>query len=431
MPASTPSKSRQPTGLPVRVSILQKWDCWVFVPICFLLTLTRRLADLVRPIRSEGEIRSILFVKLAEQGSTVLAASAIRRAVARVGKENVYFAAFEENRFILDAMGLIPARNVMTVPTTSLFAMCSGTLRMLIRMRAIGFDAAVDMEFMARFSAAITYLSGARMRAGLHGYFHEGPYRGDLMTHRVLFNPYLHTSEMFQVLVEALERPAGAFPAFDLHVEAEDTLTPVFHPVPAEVAELDTILRPFMGATPRVPLILLNPNASDFLPLRRWPLERYCLLAQALLERYPDIHVAVTGLPSEEAASSALVQKVANVRCFSLAGKTTLRQLLVLYTRARVLVTNDSGPAHFAVLTPMHVVTLFGPESPRLFAARCARNRVVHAGIACSPCVNAYNNRQSACRDNLCMQAITVEDVLEQIVLAYSDSSAQTPPPKP
>jgi hypothetical protein len=33
------------------------------------------------------------------------------------------------------------------------------------------------------------------------------------------------------------------------------------------------------------------------------------------------------------------------------------------------------------------------------------------AGIACSPCANAYNNRQSVCRNNLCMQAITVDDV--------------------
>ena len=55
-------------------------------------------------------LRRILFVKLVEQGSSVLACSAIRRAVELVGRENVYFLVFEENRFILDAMGLIPLR---------------------------------------------------------------------------------------------------------------------------------------------------------------------------------------------------------------------------------------------------------------------------------------------------------------------------------
>ncbi len=394
------------------------------MPLCLLLTLARRLADFLRTDRSRGEIKNILFVKLAEQGSTVLAASALRRAVARVGKANVYFAAFEENRFILNVMELIPAENVLTVSTASLSAMCLGTLRMLARMRAIGFDVAIDMEFMARFSAAITYLSGARLRVGMHGYFNEGPYRGDLMTHRVLFNPHLHTSEMFQAMVEALDRPAGAFPTFNLKVSVAGSADPIFRPDPREVAELEEILRPFMGRDLAAPLILLNPNASDFLPLRRWPLDRYCLLAQAILESYPEAYIAITGLPSEEPTSAALVRKVGNARCFSLAGKTTLRQLFVLYTLARILVTNDSGPAHFAVLTPIQVVTLFGPESPKLFAARCARNRVIYAGIACSPCVNAYNNRQSACRDNLCMQAITVEEVFKEICVAYRASSA-------
>jgi ADP-heptose:LPS heptosyltransferase len=109
----------------------------------------------------------------------------------------------------------------------------------------------------------------------------------------------------------------------------------------------------------------------------------------------------------------------------SLAGKTTLRQVLVLYTRSEILVTNDSGPAHFASMTPVHVVTLFGPETPALFAARSPNTTVLWAGIACSPCVNAYNNRQSVCRNNLCMQAITVDDVFEKVTALY-DSRKST-----
>jgi ADP-heptose:LPS heptosyltransferase len=424
-------KSPRLDGLPVRVSVLQNLDRWVFVPVCFLLTLVRRLSNWVEPSRSTGPIRNCLFIKFAEQGSTVLAVSAIRHAIARVGRENVYFAAFDENRFILDAMELIPADNVLTVPTNSVLAMCAGTLRLLARTRAIGIDAAVDMEFMARFSAAVAYLSGARLRAGLHGYFREGPYRGNLMTHRVLFNPYLHTSEMFLALVEALERPEDSFPSFDFRPVSELLPEPLFRPSPDEVLELDAMLRPFMASNPDAPLILLNPNASDLLPLRRWPLERYRLLASVLLERYPEIQIALTGLPSEEPASMTLVQQIGSDRCFSLAGKTSLRQLLVLYSRARILVTNDSGPAHFALLTPVRVVTLFGPESPRLFASRSARNSVVYAGIACSPCVNAYNNRQSACSDNLCMQAITVDHVLHEIERAYFDSITRIPSESP
>ena len=239
------------------------------------------------------------------------------------------------------------------------------------------------------------------------------------MTQRVLFNAQLHTSEMFQAMVEALRFAPNQFPAFNLRVNLEAGNAPVFTPRGEEIEEVKRTLRSITGTEQIPPLILLNPNASDFLPLRRWPLKCYRELAHKLLEQFPEVHIAFTGLQSEAATSAALIREIGSSRCFSLAGKTTLRQLLVLYTLARVLVTNDSGPAHFATLTPIQVVTLFGPETSTLFAARSPRSRVLYAGIACSPCINALNNRQSACRNNLCMQAISVPDVLAAVSASY------------
>jgi ADP-heptose:LPS heptosyltransferase len=86
---------------------------------------------------------------------------------------------------------------------------------------------------------------------------------------------------------------------------------------------------------------------------------------------------------------------------------------------AEVLVTNDSGPAHFATLTPIDVVTLFGPETPHLFAARSPRNHVFWRGLACSPCVSAFNQRLSTCQDNVCMQQISVEAVYDKVCAIY------------
>ena len=135
--------------------------------------------------------------------------------------------------------------------------------------------------------------------------------------------------------------------------------------------------------------------------------------------RYADVGIVFTGAPSEAPSVEELVQQVGSSRCVSLAGRTTLRQLLVLYGLAEVLVTNDSGPAHFATLTPVDVVVLFGPETPALFAARSPRTHPLWAGLACSPCINAYNDRNSTCRDNLCMTEITVERVLDEVAKHY------------
>ena len=193
-----------------------------------------------------------------------------------------------------------------------------------------------------------------------------------------------------------------------------------FHPRPEEVDAVRGIIRQASGGRGAdAPLILLNANASDLLPLRRWEPGRYVELARRLLAEFPAACVVFTGAPGEAAAAELLVAKVSSERCFSLAGKTSLRQLLVLYTLSELLITNDSGPAHFASLTPAHVVTLFGPETPRLFAARTPRNVALYAGVACSPCVNAYNNRQSPCRNNVCMQQITVDQVFAAACETY------------
>jgi ADP-heptose:LPS heptosyltransferase len=410
--------------LPVGISTLQRADRWIGVPCCAILTVLRRIFQFAEP-PGPRQLRRILFVKFAEQGSTVLAYPAIRRAIDMVGRENVYFVVFEDNRFILDAMDVIPEENVIAIATHSLFGFTLSTLRSVHRVRKIRVDAVVDMEFLTRFSAILTFTTGAKSRVGFHTFFGDGPYRGDLMTHRLLYNPHLHTSQMFEAMVEALTRDPAVLPTFDFTPSANQPLAR-FRPSSSEVAEINTLLQRENPRIGSAPLLLLNPNASDLLPLRRWPPLRYVELARRLLERYPELFIAFTGAPTEAAPNNRLADEVGSDRVIRLAGKTTLRQLLALYTRSEILVTNDSGPAHFASLTPIRVVTLFGPETPALFAVRSPNATALWAGIACSPCVNAYNNRQSVCRDNLCMQAITVDDVFKEVIRIYDSLKTTT-----
>ena len=403
----------------IKTSTMRLADRWLGIPVCLTLTAVRRVIDYFDRTGPREPLRRILFVKLVEQGSSVLACAAIRRAVELVGRENVYFLVFEENRFILDAMGLISPENVIAIRTNGLIRAAIDALQVIRHIRALGINTAIDLEFFARSSAALVFLSGARYRVGFHAFDGEGPYRGDLFTHRLRFNPYLHTSQTFCMLVEALTVQSDRLPTFDLEPVLADDLPPPFRASPSEVDQARALLKETSPSSRFQPLILLNPNCSDLLPLRRWPTERYTELAQRLIHRYPEVHVAMTGGPNEGEAVAKIVEQVGSDRCFNLAGRTTLRQLLVIYELAEVLVTNDSGPAHFAALTPIDVVTLFGPENPRLFAARTVRNHVFWAGIACSPCVSALNGRTSPCKDNVCMQRIGVDRVLDEVCRIY------------
>jgi ADP-heptose:LPS heptosyltransferase len=401
---------------------LQWLDRRVGAPVCLLLTLVRRVGAVFGGGPPAVPVGSILFIKLAEQGSTVLAHDAVRRAVERVGRANVHFLVFEENRFIIDLIGLVPPENVFTVRTGSAWAMASSGARVLGRVRRRRFDACIDMEFFARFSAAIAYLTGARKRVGFHVFFGEGPYRGDLMTHRVLYNAHLHTSRTFTSLVLALDCEPAAFPTFGV-VPPEAPPPPAFVPGDGEKAAVGRMLAQ-AGVPPSARIVVLNANAGDLLPLRKWDPRNYGALASRLVAAFPEMWVAFSGSPEEAPAVEGIARAVGSARVACLAGRTTLRELVILFGLAEVLVTNDSGPAHFAALTGVDVVSLFGPETPLLFAAPGPRSHPLWAGIACSPCVNAFNNRQTACRDNVCMKSITVDQVFEAVSRIYRERTA-------
>lgn len=401
----------------MKPATIRRVDAWLGQPACFVLTLFLRSVRLLRgrPRHDPRPPRKILFIKMTEQGATVLAHAAVARAAAMVGRDNVYFWVFEENRPILDLMGLIPPQNVIAVRATGLVRFGLDVLSSLKQIRRLGMDATVDMEFFARASAILALLTGARRRCGLHRFEAEAPYRGDLLTHRLQWNPYLHTSVAYDVLVEALVHDPAECPMLKVPAAATVGPPPPFVPSGEEVAEVRSVLERAAGRPIDGPIVILNPNASDLLPLRKWPQERFADVARRVLAEFPDAFVAFSGAPAERQAVEALVKQVNSRRAFSLAGATSLRQLLVLYTLADVLVTNDSGPGHFASLTDIDTVVLFGPETPALYGPLGRGASVLYAHLACSPCVNALNHRFSPCRNNVCMQAITADDVLEKL----------------
>ena len=96
-------------------------DRWIGRPICLTLTALRRAGALFPHHKCPTAApRKILFIKLIEQGATVLAAPAIARAIELVGAGKVYFLVFEENRPILDLMDMLPRDNILSLRSTSI-----------------------------------------------------------------------------------------------------------------------------------------------------------------------------------------------------------------------------------------------------------------------------------------------------------------------
>jgi len=122
-------------------------------------------------------------------------------------------------------------------------------------------------------------------------------------------------------------------------------------------------------------LVLLNPNAGDLLPVRAWPVENYAALARRIIERFNAV-VIVIGLKGAALEDARILGHVGPERCIDFTGKTSFKDLFDLLNLADVLVTADGGPAHFAGLTAIKNIVLFGRRllrcMPRLASIRPA-----------------------------------------------------------
>ena len=161
-------------------------------------------------------------------------------------------------------------------------------------------------------------------------------------------------------------------------------------------------------------IILINPNASELLIQRRWPQENYTQLIKMILDNCSKAIVLITGDPREREEAGHLKEQVQDERCVNFAGKVKFAQLPLLYSISEFMVTNDSGPPHFAAVTDMPTFVIFGPETPALYGS-LGKTTPIYAGLACSPCVSAANHRKTACRDNVCLKIIKPSQVFEII----------------
>lgn len=405
----------------MQVDTMRAIDFWAGVPLTFLATRLVRLADWLRP-RRHRPLRRVLFIELSEMGSTILADPAMRKLQREAGVE-LFFLIFKKNRPSLELLRTIPEENIHTLREDSMTALSCDTLAFLAWVRQRRIDTVVDLELFSRFTALLTGLSGAARRVGFDAWTNEGLYRGGMLTHRVAYNPHLHIAKNFVALVNALLAAKPETP-YSKQVIGDDELTlPRVTVAEAARAAMRARLRERFPAYDPAwhHVVLFNANASDMLPLRRWPLDRYIALARRVLATHPRVLLVLTGAPGERAGLELIPQALAGApggeRCVNFAGLTSFADLPVLYSLAACMLSNDSGPAHFAAVTAMPTYVFFGPETPRLYGS-LGQTTPIYAGLACSPCVSAANHRKTPCDDNVCLQVITPEQVYDVLAPA-------------
>jgi lipopolysaccharide heptosyltransferase II len=385
---------------------VQRWiDRIIGSLICRMLSW---LPGARRTPPSDGEPQRILVILLSEMGSLVLARPMFERLKERYPAASLYALVFEQNREVLDLIGLVQGKHVLTVRNSSLPHLLQDSVIAILAMRRNGIDTVIDCELFSRISSIFSYLSGAALRVGFHRHTQEGLYRGSFINRPVLYNPYLHISRQFLNLAESLE--AEGFPLVKRQVNETLSLPELQlceHEVPAMSRRLSRDFPQISGKR----LIFVYPGGG-LLPIRAWPQDFFAELVDGLAAR--GYAVGIIGMKRDKEIAEKILTRCGHSDCVDLTGYTaTVRELMALFHLAALLITNDGGPGHFAAMTPIPSIIFYGPETPQLYGPLGSKAEVFYAGLSCSPCVTAYNHRKSPCDgNNVCLKAFLPETVL-------------------
>ncbi len=164
--------------------------------------------------------------------------------------------------------------------------------------------------------------------------------------------------------------------------------------------------------------IVLNPTNSHFgkrdhRTYRAWPLEHWRQLIRSLVADRSE-RVVIVGGKGEREYFRHLGPLPAAV--LSLAGQTRLDELVTVLSRAKAVVTTDTGPAHLAAAVNAPVVAIFGPSDDRKTGPYATPDNAVHilnARLDCSPC--SLTPRIKECPWNRCMHEVTPQQVLDKL----------------
>jgi len=249
-----------------------------------------------------------------------------------------------------------------------------GELKALFRdLKKENYDLVIDLQGLLR-SGIITAATGARIRIG----FKEAREGSRLFyTHKVEGGKDIHAVDRYLKIADFLGCDMSdvrfPFPSFD------STSSPILDPSSSE------------------DYALIVPGARW--RTKRWPPENFGEIASLL----PLKSIIVGGKADRDIADEIVA--FSKGKAISLAGKTTLKELVAVIRGARLVISNDSGPMHIAAALGIPVFAIFGPTDAVRTGPYGKRHRIIRQNISCAPCF------KTQCENMRCMKNLSVEKV--------------------
>jgi heptosyltransferase-2 len=268
-------------------------------------------------------------------------------------------------------------------------------LKLMKQIRAEKFDAAVLLS--NSFRAALT-CSLCKIPRRI-GYDRDG--RGVMLTDKLLPDRY---NGRF-LPISALKYYLSV--ADYLGCRTEDYHLELFTD-PQSEAEADGLLLRH-GLEKNSDFAVINPGAS-YGPTKCWPTEYFAEVGDYLYGKF-GLRSLIVGSPRETPIVRSVAEKMTNRGIAVVDPVAGLGALKSIIKRSKLLVTNDTGPRHFAAAFGVPVVTIFGSTDPRWSETLYVRERQIRVEVECGPCM------KKTCpeRHHKCMTDIKPERVEHQI----------------
>ncbi len=156
------------------------------------------------------------------------------------------------------------------------------------------------------------------------------------------------------------------------------------------------------GVRRDAPLVLLCPGSINS-RAKRWPAERYAVLADRFVES--GAQVALIGSPAEMDVSEEVCRRARNIP-IALTGKTSVAEAASIISVADILITNDTGSAHVGSAVGTPTLVIFGPTNPLTTRPFASTAEVIRQPPDCAPCM-----LRDCPIDHRCMTAIWPDEV--------------------
>lgn len=156
--------------------------------------------------------------------------------------------------------------------------------------------------------------------------------------------------------------------------------------------------------------IVISPGAKW--ETKEWIIENYANLAVRII-RELKYYVVLVGTENDIALSEQIYKGVGLLKShmLDLTGKTSIRKLISVIDKAKLLVTTDSGPMHIGWSLGKKIITLFGPTVKEFGFQPFSENVIIiEKDMQCRPC-SLHGSKKCKFNDKACLQRIEVPEV--------------------